>query len=312
MSLANDRSTLIRLNNDIASLRRKEADEVKKIADAQKRINSAADSARRASSTISAKTYLSTMDRESRNLQTAQDNQSRYSSQAATKAKEASRLQERIIREEESERKKALAADDRRKRDDAARQMRADEATKAAALAMQDRIANLEAQVSQIIETEAMEAEPFRPIAPVGESEAYDVFISHASEDKEDFVRELAERARAAGVRVWYDEFALRWGDSLRQKIDEGLRTSYFGVAVLSPNFFAKQWTAYELDALVERSLGGSGRLLPIWHRLTKDDLMRQAPSLANLKAINTSFFSTDDIVRELINLRDIYRSNER
>lgn len=118
MSLANNRSALIRLNNDIALLRRKEADEVKKIADAQRRINSASDSARRASTTSSAKMHLSTIDRESRNLQTAQDNQSRYSSQAATKTKEASRLQERIIREEENERKNALAAEDRRKRDD--------------------------------------------------------------------------------------------------------------------------------------------------------------------------------------------------
>lgn len=70
----------------------------------------------------------------------------------------------------------------------------------------------------------------------------YDVFISHATEDKEEIVRPLATALVVRGLRVWYDEFELRIGDSLRRKIDAGLANSRFGVVVLSPNFFAKNW----------------------------------------------------------------------
>jgi hypothetical protein len=44
----------------------------------------------------------------------------------------------------------------------------------------------------------------------------WDVFVSHASEDKEGFVRPLAEALKDRGLRVWFDEFTLRVGDSLR------------------------------------------------------------------------------------------------
>ncbi|GGD58281.1 hypothetical protein GCM10010990_04540 [Croceicoccus mobilis] len=309
MSLSQDRATLIRLNKQLGDLRSKEAGEVKKIADAQKKIDNAQRSAQRTSSSSMAKTYMSTASREAQKLQTAQANQSRIANQAASKTQEIGKLQERISREEERERKKDMAAEDRRRREDTARQKRSEEAAAANTQALQQRIADLEAQVSQFIEAEAGNAPRFSPVAPPGESDAYDVFISHAWEDKDDFVRELAEKATAAGLRVWYDEFAMKWGDSLRQKIDEGLSGSYFGVAVLSPSFFAKQWTGYELDGLVERALSGEGRLLPIWHRLTKDDVAKAAPSLANRLALSTSLMSVDEIVRELVNLRDIYKT---
>lgn len=309
MSLSSDRSQLARLNGEIAALRGKEADEIKKMAEATRRMNSALDSARRTSSAATAKMHMSTAERESRSLQAAQKNQGRFSSQAATKTLEANRLQQRIARDEEGERKRAQSASERKQRDDTARQRRVEAAAEANSQAMQKRIEDLEAQVSQFVEAEASTATSFQPIAPAGQSEAYDVFISHAWEDKDDFVRELAKKAREAGLRVWYDEENLKWGDSLRQSIDDGLRGSYFGIAVLSPNFFAKQWTAYELDALVERTLSGTGRLLPIWHRVTKDDVAREIPSLANRLALNTALLSTDDIVRELLNLRDIYRA---
>ena len=81
----------------------------------------------------------------------------------------------------------------------------------------------------------------------------YDVFISHASEDKEGVVRPLAHVLRRGGLKVWYDEFELRIGDSLRRKIDMGLARSRFGVVVLSRSFFGKGWTNYELDGLVTR-----------------------------------------------------------
>ena len=55
------------------------------------------------------------------------------------------------------------------------------------------------------------------------EAREHDVFISHASEDKDAIVRPLANALVNEGLDVWYDEFALHIGDSLRQKIDRGL-----------------------------------------------------------------------------------------
>jgi len=62
----------------------------------------------------------------------------------------------------------------------------------------------------------------------------YDVFICHASDDKEDFVRPLATALRDLGASVWYDEFSLEIGDSISQKIDKGIANSRFGI-VLAP-----------------------------------------------------------------------------
>src|ERR1700730_8724144 len=67
-------------------------------------------------------------------------------------------------------------------------------------------------------------------------------FICHVSEDKKDFVIPLAEELQKFGIRVWLDKFTLKVGDSLRQKIDEGLTKSRFGVVVFSPSFFEKNW----------------------------------------------------------------------
>jgi hypothetical protein len=81
-----------------------------------------------------------------------------------------------------------------------------------------------------------------------GRALPHDVFICHASEDKADVARPLAEALRNEGINVWLDEFQMRVGDSLRRKIDEGLRNSAYGVVILSPSFFLKQWPQWELD----------------------------------------------------------------
>ena len=93
----------------------------------------------------------------------------------------------------------------------------------------------------------------------------FDVFISHTSEDKVEVVRPLATALREAGLSVWYDEFELRIGDSLRRKIDKGLANSRFGVVVFSRAFFGRGWPEYELDGLVTRTVSGEQILLPIW-----------------------------------------------
>jgi len=128
----------------------------------------------------------------------------------------------------------------------------------------------------------------------------WDVFISHASEDKDDVVRPLALALRQQGLRVWFDEFELQIGDSLRRKIDQGVARSAFGVVVLSTSFFAKNWTQYELDGLVTRSVDGSQVLLPLWHRLTKAEVMAYSPSLADKLARSTSDSTLDEIAGEI------------
>lgn len=143
-------------------------------------------------------------------------------------------------------------------------------------------------------------AENFAAQLPSTEDREFDVFISHASEEKEVLVRPLAEALRSRGLAVWFDEFELRVGDSLRRKIDAGIARSRFGLVVLSKSFFAKGWPAYELDGLVSRAVDGSQVLLPIWHEISKDEVMRQSPSLADKVALRTSDYSIDEIADEL------------
>jgi hypothetical protein len=128
----------------------------------------------------------------------------------------------------------------------------------------------------------------------------YDVFISHATEDKDEIVRPLATELVSAGLRVWYDEFELRIGDSLRRKIDSGLAKSRFGVVVLSHAFFAKNWPQYELDGLVTREMTGEQTILPLWHRITKREVIAHSPSLADKVARSTTDFTIEEIAREI------------
>ncbi|MEW6441878.1 MAG: toll/interleukin-1 receptor domain-containing protein [bacterium] len=116
----------------------------------------------------------------------------------------------------------------------------------------------------------------------------YDVFICHASEDKDSFVRQLADALTAENVAVWYDEFSLKLGDSIRMALDKGLRHSRYGVVVMSNAFFKKKWPQYELDGLAEREMTGNEKvLLPVWYGISHDDVMKFSPSLANRKAVS-------------------------
>lgn len=115
-----------------------------------------------------------------------------------------------------------------------------------------------------------------------------DVFICHANEDKGDVARPLAERLVAAGMSVWYDEFSLTVGDSLRQSIDRGLAESRFGVVILSPAFFAKKWPQVELNGLFAKEIIGEKTILPVWHNITQAELVRHSPILADRIAAST------------------------
>ncbi len=130
----------------------------------------------------------------------------------------------------------------------------------------------------------------------------YDIFLSHATEDKDDVARPLALFLQERGLRVWYDEFELKIGDNLVAKLNAGINESRFGVLVLSNSFFGKKWTRYELDSLEYLAVMEDRVLFPIWHGIMEKELRSQRPSLANLLAWSTASNTIEEIAAEIYN----------
>lgn len=120
--------------------------------------------------------------------------------------------------------------------------------------------------------------------------QTYDVFISHASEDKEAIARPLHAALIEKGVTVWFDEDTLKLGDSLRRTIDAGLAQCRYGIVILSPSFLQKEWPQRELDGLVARETSsGEKAIIPIWHKLDKGTLINYSSPLADRLAALSS-----------------------
>lgn len=131
--------------------------------------------------------------------------------------------------------------------------------------------------------------------------EEWDIFVSHASEDKAAFVEPLAQALSAFGLRVWYDNFTLKIGDSLSRSIDIGLSKSDYGLVVLSPAFLSKRWPEYELRGLTAREITGKKVILPIWHNVTYQEILEFSPPLADKLAIKTEKLSPLQIAVSII-----------
>ena len=121
------------------------------------------------------------------------------------------------------------------------------------------------------------------------ESNQLNTFISYAHEDKDEIARPLALALRRRGLKVWFDEFSLSAGQSIRSSIDAGLATCKVGIVILSPNFFAKRWPVAELNGLISRQRGGAETvIIPVWHRITHSDVLQFSPTLADHLSIST------------------------
>jgi hypothetical protein len=132
---------------------------------------------------------------------------------------------------------------------------------------------------------------------PMETDQKKDVLISHASEDKP-YVEPLVAKLEEAGISVWYDRLVLEWGDDLRSKIDNGLANCRYGIVVLSKAFLGKKkWTEHELNGLFAREQAGQKLILPIWHGITRDDLLQYSPAFADRLAKISGTDSFEDIV---------------
>ena len=283
-------SQIDNLNRDIASLREREARERQRQADLVGKINRANDAASRTKSSSTLKSKTREIENAYRDLASVEKRLANLGRQIADKSRRLHSYEERQARESERERKKLATETDRQSRKSAQEQKRL--------------IREREEHERRVTREVSQRAQVSRlPMIEPPTHEDYDFFICHASEDKESLVRHLAETLEAKGASVWYDEFTLSVGDSLRREIDRGLANSQFGVVVLSEAFFKKEWPQRELDGLVTLEIQGRSRILPIWHKVSLDEVARYSPTLADKVALNTSLKSVDDIAVELLGL---------
>lgn len=272
MTVSIARSNVNRIQKAIADLQKKDAAEAKKQAIETGKANSAQAAAGKSRSAATISQKLKEVERAQKAIASTIDRRAKIAQQISQKTSELHRYQAQLEKAEQQ----------------AARKLQTD---------LEAGQKRLEAQIRE----QSIEAR--RSITATEDDTQYDVFISHASEDKDAFVRGFAEALREAGLAVWYDEFSLNWGDSLRRSIDRGLASSRFGVVVLSNAFFDKEWPQQELDGLFALEMGGVTRILPIWHKIAKDEVTAKSPMLANKVAMNTATMGIGEIAERLVKL---------
>lgn len=134
----------------------------------------------------------------------------------------------------------------------------------------------------------------------VGHRSDPDVFICHASEDKKDVAVPLVEGLKERHISTWIDVERLTIGDRLRPSVDAALTRCEFAAVVLSPFFFEKVWTRYELEEIMYRSMDDSQVMLPILHNMTRKDMLRHAPFMKGKVSRSTADFSITQIAEEI------------
>ncbi len=287
MSVEQYQKTVNSLDKEIADLEKKKAAADKKAAEEQGRAARVSISKTASPATIRSK--MSEIQRHEEAARKAANESADLQKKIADKRTKRNEAYLRLQREEQNERKKESRAQERR-------------------------ISNLQQEYEKRIAELENAAIPVNTILESNTDTLpeYDVFISHAWEDKESFVDEFVQALRDRGVKVWYDTTQIKWGDSMRKRIDDGLRQSRFGVAILSPNYIAdgKYWTKAELDGLFQLESINGKKLLPIWHNLTKKQVAEFSPIIAGKLAMSTAMFTPDEIAEELKNLLPEANSN--
>lgn len=272
-----------RLNKEIADLRIIDAREAKREADLVAKVN-------RSNEAVSRTNNASTRQSKTREVERA------LKDLASVKTKKAN------ISKKISDKEKKLASCLERQSKDKRREIkRQSDPQKRLGSKQEHYKRRIVREVQSQTKVQSSAFEIFRPVSK--QRIVYDFFISHASEDKEGFVRDLAKALENEGAKVWFDEFILKVGDSLRGKIDQGLRESRFGIVVISRNFIAKEWPQKELDGLVSLEVNRQNRILPIWHEISKDEVIQYSPILADKVALNSSILGTREIASELTQL---------
>jgi hypothetical protein len=129
-------------------------------------------------------------------------------------------------------------------------------------------------------------------------------FISHDSRDKDEVAKKIAIKLQSMRCPVWYDDFALKIGDNLRDSIEKGLKECKKCILILSPHFLSNNgWTKREFDSIFTREiLEESNLVLPVWYGVTKKDVYEYSPSLLNVKGTVWETTGAEEVCRQLYN----------
>lgn len=280
MSVEQCQRTINNLDKEIADLEKKKATKDKDYATLQGKINITRKSIAK---NISMTTFNSKMHQISR-----------WESDAVKKSKESAELSVKI-------------ADKRKKRSEAYLKLqKAEQEEQKKTVRQNERVINsYEKRIEELQRQMIRQIIPSQIVSYQTKDEEYDLFVSHAFEDKEDFVDELVAELKQLDLKIWYDTDRLKIGDSMREKIDKGLSKSRYGVVILSPNYIAdnKYWTKTELNALFQKETVNGKTILPIWHNLTKKQVTGYSPIIADRKAFTTAQYTAKEIAREISEL---------
>lgn len=274
-----------RIEKDIADLQKKIADESKKELAKSKQIDTVARSINKNTSASSLSMKQRQIQGYEKDIQNYRSKIADYQKKVASKSAELGKKKQELLKAQQKEQKKL--------QDEQLSFQRK----------LQEDIAIQKSQLETLIGMNYSSQNNSENNEDIITNKQYDFFISHASEDKDDIVRDLAEALRDSGFEVWYDEFELKIGDSLRKKIDYGLSNANYGIVIISPSFVKKNWPEYELNGMVAREMSGHKVILPIWHKISKDEVLKFSPTLADKLALNTSIHTIDDIVQNLKSL---------
>ncbi|MFJ7813983.1 TIR domain-containing protein [Pseudomonas asiatica] len=289
MSMSSVTSTITRLQKEVSAIAAKVSQETKKEVALYSRINQIQRSITKSTSASSLSSKLSEIERKQKEIASISAVKAALAKTESDKNAALLKARQELAKEEEKERKRIASAKERELK----KEIELEKQRQRAQLEFQ-RTLNAELSATSALSKKIESMTPQHQEPEVG----YDLFISHASEDKEDLVRPLAVALEKLGVKVWYDEFTLKIGDSLRKSIDGGLSNSRFGTVVLSSSFFSKNWTQYELDGMTAKEMDGRKMILPIWHRVTKSEVIKFSPTLADKVALNSSVHSIEEIAQ--------------
>lgn len=127
-------------------------------------------------------------------------------------------------------------------------------------------------------------------------------FICHDARDKEEIAQPLALALQKRMCTVWFDEFTLKVGDSLRREIERGLKECSKCIIIISQHFLnnggrarREYDSAFTREVLNERSV-----ILPVWHGVSAKNVCDYSPALADKVGIDWAL-GEDEVARRLI-----------